>query len=217
MQHPPSSLAALIGSRICHDLINPLGAISNGLELVSLTAPSPASPEMMLIQQSCDNATARIQFFRIAFGGAGDSRTIPNAQAARTLADHYVGTRLRTEWTLYHDIGRDAVQLAYLAVLCAETALQQGGLLSVGSDGPDLIITGQGPVCVPDRDLWAILSMTGGAPLPELRPAHVQFALLRHLSADDALAVEDGSADGRIMLRLTLPQTPNSGLQGVDH
>ena len=65
------NLASLIGSRICHDLISPIGAICNGLELMQLDG-RPISPEMTLISESVNHANARIRFLRVAFGMAGD-------------------------------------------------------------------------------------------------------------------------------------------------
>ena len=70
------NLAALIGSRICHDLISPIGAISNGLELLEL-AGAAQSPELDLIGESVSNAEARIRFFRIAYGYANDQMIGP--------------------------------------------------------------------------------------------------------------------------------------------
>ena len=63
--------AALIGSRICHALISPVGAINNGIELIQMTTPS-LGPEMAMISERLTNASARIRFFRIAFGAAGE-------------------------------------------------------------------------------------------------------------------------------------------------
>ncbi len=69
MPHKPD-LAALVGSRICHDLISPIGAIGNGVELVLLDA-AVGGPEVTLIADSVSHANARIRFFRIAFGATG--------------------------------------------------------------------------------------------------------------------------------------------------
>ena len=65
-------LAALISSRICHDLISPIGAINNGLELLGMSGQSLDTPEMSLINESVQNASARIRFFRIAYGAASE-------------------------------------------------------------------------------------------------------------------------------------------------
>ena len=66
-------LTALVGNRICHDLINPIGAIGNGVELLAMADGSP-SAELALISQSVDSAKARIAMFRVAFGAASDTR-----------------------------------------------------------------------------------------------------------------------------------------------
>jgi histidine phosphotransferase ChpT len=64
-----TEIAALIASRICHDLISPIGAIGNGMELMALSSgQEQSSPELDLISQSVENANARIRFFRIAYG-----------------------------------------------------------------------------------------------------------------------------------------------------
>ena len=62
------NIAALIRSRICHDLISPIGAIGNGVELLTMSASAGGSPELDLIADSVHNANARIRFFRIAYG-----------------------------------------------------------------------------------------------------------------------------------------------------
>lgn len=60
-------IAALVSARICHDLISPIGAIGNGVELLMLDKAA-ASPEMDLISESVTQASARIRFFRLAYG-----------------------------------------------------------------------------------------------------------------------------------------------------
>lgn len=57
------NLAALIGSRICHDLISPIGAINNGLELLGMSGNRMEGPEIDLIGQSVQNASARASAF----------------------------------------------------------------------------------------------------------------------------------------------------------
>ncbi|MFP7570496.1 histidine phosphotransferase family protein [Marivita sp. S2033] len=204
--HPDApSLAALIGSRICHDLINPIGAISNGLELVAMGTPDPAGPEMSLIQQSCDNATARIRFFRIAFGSAGDTRDMPAAEAEKTLIDHYTGTRIVPRWQASQPLARNLVQLGFLQVLCLEAAVPQGGIISVTVAENALIATATGDTVVIDDALWARLDNKPPASPEPLRPAHVQFALLAQLCADAGIAPVLTREDQTARLSLALP------------
>ena len=85
-----TELNALIGSRICHDLISPLGAIGNGIELLTMSGMS-AAPEITLISESVDNANARIRFFRIAFGAASADAVTSHSEVTGILADVYRG------------------------------------------------------------------------------------------------------------------------------
>jgi len=204
--HPDqTSLAALIGSRICHDLINPIGAISNGLELVAMSTPAPNSPEMTLIQQSCDNATARIRFLRIAFGSAGDHRPVSTAEAATTLKQHYDGTRITPEWRCETDLPRSAVQLAYLVVLCVEVALPQGGAIVVSNDVSGIKVTAMGPSIAQTPALWGLLENTSGATKTDLRPAHVQFGLLAALCRELGLMPRFEFDDKKAEVVVSLP------------
>ena len=82
MSNDSARIAGLVGSRICHDLVSPVGAISNGLELIAL-AGQPGPEEMALISQSCSSATARINLFRMAFGAASADQQIGGAEARK--------------------------------------------------------------------------------------------------------------------------------------
>ena len=62
---PEGGLAATLASRICHDLTSPLGAIANGLELLTLS-DAQRTPELDLIAESVESANARLRFFRLA-------------------------------------------------------------------------------------------------------------------------------------------------------
>ena len=92
MQQRNLNLSALIGSRICHDLISPIGAINNGLELLGMTTRQ-AGPEMALISESVENAAARIRYFRVAYGAA-DSQMMGRSEVTSILTDVAKGGRM---------------------------------------------------------------------------------------------------------------------------
>ena len=180
MSQVNTSLAALIGSRICHDLISPIGAINNGLELLSMSG-DPSGPEIGLIGESVDNASARIRFFRIAFGAAGDQMVGP-AEVHSILRDLYDAGRLSVEWGLTDPVQRKDVRLAFLAILCAETAMPYGGKIDITANPSGWHLKGTADRINVDPELWALLSGTG--PDTGLQPAHVQFALLPLIAED---------------------------------
>ena len=91
------NIAALIGSRICHDLISPIGAVNNGLELLQLSGV-PDSPEMTLIANSAANASARISLFRLAFGAASELQSTGAEEFQRIWSEATADRKLTLDW-----------------------------------------------------------------------------------------------------------------------
>lgn len=182
-------LAALIGSRICHDLIGPIGAIGNGVELLALEGGT-RGPEMALIAESVAQANARIRFFRIAFGGAGQDQRIARSEVQQILADLTRGGRLTIDWTSPADLARAEARAAFLAIQCLETALPWGGRILVERGETRWTLAAQGRRMRIEPATWDLLAAP--APPAGLEPAQVQFALLpeelarqgRRLTAD---------------------------------
>lgn len=173
--HLDPDLCAMIGSRLCHDLISPIGAISNGMELLEMTS-GPPTPEMELIRQSVDNVNARIKFFRIAFGLASAEQLIGRAEVQGILRDYFSAGRLDVQWHPVEDLPRAQVKAALLSLLCVEGALPAGGTIEVAHGDDGWHITGTGTRLRIQEDGWTHLD--GGGPTPE-GASQVHFALLR--------------------------------------
>ncbi|MEM9845927.1 MAG: histidine phosphotransferase family protein [Pseudomonadota bacterium] len=176
MQSDPYSLATLIGSRICHDLISPLGAVSNGLELLLLSG-TEASPELALVAQSVANANARIRFFRLAFGIASADQMIGAEEINSILKDVYTDGRITAETFPSGSFPRAEVRAVMLALLCAEQAVPYGGTLAVTQDETGWSISATGDRLSPNAQLWDVLA--GVAPAEDVPPSAVQFLMLR--------------------------------------
>lgn len=169
-----TDLNALVGSRICHDLISPLGAIGNGVELLSM-AGNVESPEMTLIAESVGNANAKIRFFRVAFGAASDGQSIGRSEITSILQDITASGRLNIAWSPPLELPRREVKLAFLLILCLETAMPYGGRIDANIvDGIwRLVGCTEKPRVTPD--LWEVLSNPSSA--RPLSPAEVHFGL----------------------------------------
>lgn len=197
MQTRPD-IAALIGSRICHDLISPIGAINNGLELLEM-AGNTSGPEMGLISDSVNNASARIRFFRLAFGAASDLE-ISVKEVKSVLKDMTHGSRLSVIWDNDAPAPRSAIRLALLAEQCLENALPFGGQITITyDDNGRWHITGSAERMKIDTDLWSILA-DGAVPV-DLAPKHVHFALLTLHSRDEGKSVQTTLTETRIDIR----------------
>ena len=174
MPHKPD-LAALVGSRICHDLISPIGAIGNGVELILLDA-AVGGPEVTLIADSVSHANARIRFFRIAFGATGADHRISRGEVAAILSDITAGSRLAISWDSPDDLLRRDVKLVFLLVLCLESALPYGGRIGIERSSSRWLLTGSAARLNIVPELWACL-VDPAAPA-DIGPAQVQFLLV---------------------------------------
>lgn len=174
MQDKPD-LGALIASRICHDLIGPIGAIGNGVELLGMEEGT-MRPELALISESAAHAQARIRFFRISFGVANADQRISRSEVLSVLADLARGGRLSYGWTSAPDLAKQEVRLVFLLLLCVETALAYGGEVRINHDGARWSIVAEAPRLKVDPALWEVLSDLH--PPAEIGAGQVHFALV---------------------------------------
>ena len=170
-------LVALVGSRICHDLISPLGAIGNGVELLEMGGVGD-SPEMELISESVSNANARVKFFRLAFGTSSDEATVGRSEITQLLASSARGGRLSYYWAVEGPQLRREVRAVFLLLMCFETAMPQGGDIHIARTGDRWELTSEADRIRIDSELWD--SLTEGGRQGSFTPAQVQFALLPH-------------------------------------
>ena len=195
MSETDEKLASLIGSRICHDLISPIGAVTNGLELLELSGV-PKGPEVDLVNQSAQSAAARIRYYRLAFGDCGQldsDHVVKSAEIVGILSNVFIGGRMNVAWHVEQDRSRAEVKAALLAIMCAEAALGSGGSIDISLQKNDWFIEGNGRKLMLQPDLWQFLQRDMSdvfTPDIAIAPAAVQFALLpqilgqlgRHLS-----------------------------------
>jgi len=172
-KHVPD-LTALIGSRICHDLISPLGAIGNGVELMGMN--HPPSPELDLISESIAHALARIRMFRLAFGAVRGEQRISGREIASILEGLGKGGKIRFEWSMPNELPRREAKLLLLLVQCCESAMAWGGVLSIGHDAHSWQISVRAPRLRLEPSLWEPLA--AGAPPSDPTPSEVHFALV---------------------------------------
>jgi histidine phosphotransferase ChpT len=196
----PQTLSDLIGSRLCHDLVNPLGAIGNGVELIEMTG-SARGPEMELIRDAVRDAQARIRFLRVAFGAAGPQQVLSAREARATVEAPWQEGRLMLDWTVTTDVPRMRVKLAYLMLLCAETALPMGGAVKLGLDAAgQWHLEAVAQKVTLDETLWSVLRFGMAAAGRPLRPSEAQFAALHAAVVPLDLTVNYLLRDGQLSM-----------------
>ncbi len=190
-------IAALLGSRICHDLISPIGAISNGVELLMMDG-GIKGPEMALISESVASANARIRFFRVGFGSASVDQRIGRADVVGILTDLMRGGRLSVDWQTPNDLARREVKLAFLLIQCLETAMPYGGRITVELTETRWTLTAQAQKLRVDPDLWEVLSHPAAA--MNIGPAQVHFLLVPEEAARQSRRLTADIRTGEIRL-----------------
>jgi histidine phosphotransferase ChpT len=131
-------LAALLCSRVCHDLISPVGAIVNGLEVLD-DDPKPEDREFALdlIRKSAKTASARLQFCRLAFGAAGSSGAQIDLGDAQNMArGHLEDAKTTIVWNLPRVLlPKNRVKLLLNMMVIAQQTIPRGGVITVDQTG----------------------------------------------------------------------------------
>jgi histidine phosphotransferase ChpT len=180
-------LSELVSARLCHDLISPMGAIGNGLELLQLGGGA-GGPELALVNDSLATALAKLRFYRVAFGPA-DPQSRQSLEEAAQITDAMFHGRFTVAWEDgARELGRPLVRIAFLAILCLEKSLPMGGVVRAGMGGDRLTLAVDGRRTQAPAELWA--HVTDGAPAAGVRPDAVQFPLLRRALAAAGHRVE---------------------------
>lgn len=190
-------LAARVGSRICHDIVNPLGAVGNGLELLSI-AGLEAGPELALVSDSVAHATARIKLLRIAFGQASAEQRIARAEAQIPLSELFRSGRTDVLLDCPAFVSRREMRMALLGLLCLETTIPFGGSIALRSDGVDWRATARSDELRIRSEAWNVLS--DKAPDMSLPPAQIQFAMLRCAAEDAGRTLRHSATDHEVEL-----------------
>jgi len=127
--------AALLCSRLCHDLISPVGAISNGIEILADEDDEAMRAEVVkLLELSAGQTSNRLKFYRLAFGAAGGiGSQVPIRDAKNATMALFDGTPLTLNWNSeIGELDKSAVKLLMNMTLVASEALIRGGELMVG-------------------------------------------------------------------------------------
>jgi histidine phosphotransferase ChpT len=136
-------LAALLCSRVCHDVISPVGAIVNGLELFEDEKDEGMRKSALeLVKKSATQASGRLQFARIAFGAAGSAGSELDLGDAETVVrGMLLDERLTIVWNLPRALlPKNRVKLLLNLILIASSSIPRGGKLTVDpvGEGPGM-------------------------------------------------------------------------------
>jgi histidine phosphotransferase ChpT len=131
-------LAALLCSRVCHDLISPVGAIVNGLEVMEEDKDEATKTFALdLIKKSARTASARLQFCRLAFGAAGSAGAQIDLGDAESVSRNFLeDEKTKITWNLPRElVAKNRVKLLLNMLIIANQTIPRGGMLTVDAAG----------------------------------------------------------------------------------
>ena len=199
-------LAALLCSRVCHDVISPVGAIVNGLEVLEDEKDADMRAfATELIKKSAKTASARLQFCRLAFGAAGSAgASIDTGDAEQVARNLIADDRTVVEWNVPRVLmPKNKVKLVLNLCLIAAAAIPRGGQLTVTIEGGEaatsILLHSKGPNM---RLAHSVPALLAGTPENETVDAHGIQAFYTGLVARTVgMAIEVRSdADGIVLM-----------------
>ena len=205
-------LASLLCSRLCHDLLSPVGALNNGLELMA----DEQDPEMRercleLLNESARASASKLKFFRLAFGAAGGFGDQIDTREARAALEGLFGADKRVElgWMVADDeLPKGAIKLLLNLALIAGDALVRGGRLDVGAESGngrlELVIRAEGPRILLDPTLRETIAKGSSDGNVEPRAAGAWLAHELANQARGEIRLSD-PADEVLLIGVTLP------------
>jgi len=204
--------ASLLCSRLCHDLLSPVGALNNGIELLA----DEHDPEMRarcleLLAESARASANKLKFFRLAFGAAGGFADVVDTREARGAIEGLFGGdgRIQLGWMVDEPtMSKAALKVLLNLVLIAGDALVRGGSLDIGAErngeGLDIVVRAEGSRIVLDPELKKVLvgEMSEDEVVPRAAAAWLAHSLVEE--GGGTIQVADNE-EGILIIGTSLP------------
>lgn len=202
----------LLASKICHDLISPIGAVNNGIEILDEMGPDAGEEVTDLIAYSAQQASAKLQAYRMAYGAGGADKSVKPEDVHKAIETMISADgKIKQDWNPLAPIGPAErpggfAKILVSVLLLAIESLPKGGTLSVKADGGNILVLARGPDAGLREGMEAALALS--LPREKLEPKFVH-AYMCGLIADHygyKLSV-GGTGEGYIGFNLTPPSS----------
>ena len=202
----PVDFASLLCSRLCHDLLSPVGALNNGLELLAdETDPAMRERVTELLHESARASAAKLKFFRLAFGAGGGFGEMVDVREAKGAIEALLADAKRTElgWLVEaNELPKPAIKVLLNLALIANDALVRGGKLDIGAElnngQVEIVVRIEGPRVMLDPSLSATL--TGGEGPEGVSSREAAAYLVHTLVSEGGGRVLVSSSDEPVMI-----------------
>lgn len=207
----PTLLASLMCSRLCHDLLSPVGGMTNGIELLAdETDPAMREQCIELLGQGARRTATKLRFFRLAFGAAGGFDAQLPATEVRELVDALAaeGRDITVDWAVQAEaLPKDAVKVLLNFALIAIEALVRGGKVMLAAEDTgaahEIAVRAEGQRIAFDDDLGK--AFDGGIPMESLSAHTAPAELVRLVAKGCGGGLQHARSEGTLVLGAILP------------
>lgn len=204
-------LASLLCSRLCHDMLSPIGALNNGLELLAdETDPEMRQRCLDLLEQSARTSANKLKFFRLAFGAAGGFGDAVPTDETQALISSLVAAdeRLTLEWAVSEKtLSKPAIKVLLNLAAIGLDSLVRGGTLAIGAERRDgqteIAVRAAGPKVAFDKTVGQALD--GTLPLEELSGRTAPAYLIRLMVRERGGGMQFAHTNEALVMGAVLP------------
>ncbi len=205
-------LAAMLCSRLCHDMLSPVGALSNGLELLAMeTDPEMRANVVELLEQSASVSTNKLKFFRLAFGAAGGFGEQVAVEEPKTLIEALISDKgnISINWAFADPtLAKPAVKVLLNFAQLGIDALVRGGTLDIGAEVRDgaceIVVRATGPKVAFDETIGKALD--GSLDPSQLSSRTAAAYMINLLAEENGGGLQFHKSDEALVLGAVLPQ-----------
>jgi len=198
----PVALSALLASRLCHDLINPVGALGSGLEVLEDESMDETMKEAAvdLIKTGGSKSVSLLKYARLAYGAAGGRGVeLPMEEAELILRELFEWSKAELEWTVpaIHAL-KEKVKAVMILTHYASDCVPRGGTVRVSQEGTSFLIEAEGKRALMQDNLPTALLGDTTDMTPKFAPAYIAGLLARELGGAVTVSREN---DEKVVFR----------------
>ena len=205
-------LAAMLCSRLCHDMLSPVGALNNGLELLAMEDDQEMRKSVIaLLEQSATTSTNKLKFFRLAFGAAGGFGDRVDVTEPKALINALAQDKNNVEinWAIESgNLAKPAVKVLLNFAQIALDALVRGGTLDIGAEvrqgNCEIVVRGTGPRIGFDESIGKALD--GSLDRAQISSRTAAAHMIRLLAEQSGGGLQYARTDETLVLGAILPE-----------
>lgn len=204
----PTRASELLISKICHDLVSPIGAVNNGIEFMADMGGEGMADGIDLIAHSAKQASVKLQLFRMCYGAGGSDAKISGKMIYETFQNYVADSKVKMEWDLMNAMPDQDLPAGFLKTLLnmmvfAFDSLPKGGVVSVAMVGDSMVVKGTGDMIRPkDGSMDAVNDRLA---IDDLNPKSIHGYITRQYSDLFGVKIDAQESADDVVLALQIP------------